>query len=198
MVKRLFDIVASGVGILILLPLLIVLAVIVKLTSPGKVFYKATRVGRYGNTFQLYKFRSMIVDAEKMGPGITLSGDVRVTKVGGFLRRTKLDELPQLFNVIKGEMSLVGPRPEDPRYVALYSSQQSEVLNVRPGITSPASLYYRNEESLLEKDNWEDQYIQQIMPAKLAIDLNYVQNGNLVTDLLIIFRTFKTILSPKL
>jgi lipopolysaccharide/colanic/teichoic acid biosynthesis glycosyltransferase len=197
MFKRLFDIFISGIGLLILLPLLVALTFLVKLSSTGPIFYRATRIGRDGVPFKLYKFRSMLVDANKLGPGITVSGDTRITRIGRYLRRTKLDELAQLFNVLKGDMSLVGPRPEDPRYVALYSQEQKQVLVVRPGITSPASIYYHDEEHLLRQADWENQYIQQVMPAKIAIDLNYVRTRNVMTDLLIIFRTFRSLFSRK-
>jgi len=130
-----------------------------------------------------------VVDADKQGPGITSAGDSRITKSGKFLRRTKLDELPQLFNVLLGDMSLVGPRPEDPRYVALYTQDQQVVLAAKPGITSAASLTYRNEEELLSQENWEEIYRNQIMPEKLAIDIDYLSNRTLFTDLKLIMQT---------
>ena len=131
----------------------------------------------------------MIVDADRRGPGITAAGDRRVTRIGAFLRRTKLDELPQLINVLRGEMSLVGPRPEDPRYVALYTEEQRQILRVRPGITSAASLAYRHEEQLLSGSDWETQYRQQVMPAKLALDLEYLSRRTMASDLVLIWRT---------
>ncbi len=139
--------------------------------------------------FELYKFRTMIVDADKIGPGVTASGDTRVTPVGKFLRRTKLDELPQLLNVLKGEMSLVGPRPEDSRYVMLYTPAQRQILDFVPGITSAASLAYRNEEEMLTGDDWETVYQTKVMPAKIAIDLEYMATANILTDLNLIFQT---------
>jgi len=190
--KRLFDMVVSGAALVALSPVLGGLALGVKLSSPGPVFYQATRVGRGGKLIKVYKFRSMVTGADKTGPGVTTAGDARVTPLGRILRRYKLDELPQLINVLRGEMSLVGPRPEDPRYVALYTPEQRLVLQVAPGITSPASLYYRDEEALLHGQDWETQYIQQIMPAKLAIDLDYVKNANLGQDMLIIWKTFQS------
>ncbi len=193
MAKRAFDVFLSAVGLLPLSPVFLVIAIAIRLDSPGPVFYRATRVGRDGKLFKLYKFRTMVADADKIGPGITTAGDPRVTRVGRFLRRTKLDEFPQLINVLKGEMSLVGPRPEDPRYVALYTPEQREVLRVRPGITSPASLRFRYEEGLLEGKNWEEYYIEEILPTKLAIDLEYVHTYNLLHDLIILFRTFVAI-----
>lgn len=194
MLKRLFDIVVSGVGLVVLLPVFLSLALWVKLSSEGPIFYRATRTGRYGHPFKLLKFRSMVVNADRVGPGITSAGDPRITPIGRMLRRTKLDELPQLINVLRGEMSLVGPRPEDPRYVALYTEAQRQVLNVRPGITSLASVAYRDEESLLTGSDWETCYVQQIMPAKLEIDLTYAHNATLWQDLQIILRTFRAIL----
>ncbi|MCB0048903.1 MAG: sugar transferase [Caldilinea sp.] len=188
-IRRLFDVAASALGLLLLSPLLLLLAIWVRLDSPGPIFYRARRVGRGGDLFALYKFRSMVVDADRQGPGITVSADRRVTRAGRFLRRTKLDELPQLLNVLKGEMSLVGPRPEDPRYVALYTPEQRGVLAVRPGITSAASLAFRHEEQLLGGANWETIYREQVMPAKLAIDLAYLEQRTLLSDLRLILRT---------
>ena len=195
--KRAFDILVSGTALVALWPILAALAAGVKLSSPGPVLYKATRVGRGGKLIRVYKFRSMVVSADKQGPGITTSGDARVTAIGRILRRYKLDELPQLLNVLRGDMSLVGPRPEDPRYVALYTPEQRRVLQVSPGITSPASLYYRDEESLLNGQDWETQYIQQVMPAKLAIDLEYVTKANLGQDISIIWKTFQSMWQPE-
>jgi lipopolysaccharide/colanic/teichoic acid biosynthesis glycosyltransferase len=194
--KRLFDIVFSVLILIMLSPLLLAISLIIRLTSPGPVFYRATRIGRSGQPFRLYKFRSMVVDADRRGPAITTAGDSRITPIGRVLRSTKLDELPQFINVLRGEMSLVGPRPEDPRYVALYTPEQRAVLDVRPGITSPASVYYRDEESLLSGADWERQYIEQIMPAKLKIDMDYARRGSLTDDLIIIWRTFLTMWQP--
>lgn len=193
MLKRLFDIVASAIGLLVLSPLLLILSLMVQLDTPGPIFYRATRVGRYGQPFKLLKFRSMVIDADKVGPGVTGAQDPRVTRSGRFLRRTKLDELPQLVNVLRGEMSLVGPRPEDPRYVAFYTDEQREVLNVRPGITSPASLKYRNEEALLVGEDWEKHYVEHVMPAKLAVDLEYVRKSSLARDLFTVINTIFSI-----
>lgn len=186
---RLIDVLAAAAGLLILSPLLLALALWVKLSSPGPIFYRARRVGRGGQPFHLYKFRTMVADADRRGPGITTAGDSRITPVGRFLRRTKLDELPQLLNVLKGEMSLVGPRPEDPRYVALYNAEQQRVLQVRPGITSPASLQYRNESELLRGRDWETVYTQEILPHKLALELDYLQKRSVWRDLGLIGQT---------
>lgn len=189
MLKRVFDVTAALAGLLILSPLFAAIELLIKLTSPGPVFYHAARVGRYGKPFTLYKFRSMVVGAQRLGPAITAQGDPRVTRIGRFIRRTKLDELPQLLNVLKGDMSLVGPRPEDPRYVALYTPDQRAILSVRPGMTSAASLAYRHEEALLSGTNWERFYRDDVMPRKLAVDLEYMQHANLLTDIGLIIRT---------
>lgn len=192
MAKRLLDIVASIGALLVLSPVMVMITLAVRLDSPGPVFYRATRVGRYGKHFKLLKFRSMVADADRNGPKVTTAGDNRVTRVGRFLRRTKLDELPQFLNVLKGDMSLVGPRPEDPRYVALYTPEQRVVLNVQPGITSPASVQYRHEEAVLAGEDWERLYIDEVMPEKLAIDLAYVNGSGVrvLRDLVILWQTF--------
>lgn len=190
---RLLDIGAAALGLALLSPLFLLVGLWIKLDSPGPVFYRAARVGRNGAPFRLYKFRSMVAGADRQGPGITATGDARVTRVGRFLRSTKLDELPQLINVLKGEMSLVGPRPEDPRYVALYTPEQCCVLAVRPGITSAASLAFRHEEQLLAGEDWETLYREQVLPAKLAIDLAYLERRTAFSDLRLVFRTIAAI-----
>lgn len=195
--RRLFDAVASTLGLVVLAPVMIVLAAVVKFHDGGPVFYASRRVGKQGRAFRLYKFRTMIVDSDRLGPGITTAEDRRITKVGTRLRRFKLDELPQLWNVLKGEMSLVGPRPEDPRYVAHYTPEQQQVLAVRPGITGAASLAYRSEERLLHGPDWEMVYLNEIMPAKLALDLDYLRRRTLWTDLGIILRTVKGLFSTQ-
>lgn len=186
---RLMDVVAATFGLIILAPLFIAVAVAIKLTDRGPIFYRARRIGRDGHLFKLYKFRTMRVGADKQGPGITTSGDARITPVGRWLRRTKLDELPQLLNVLKGEMGLVGPRPEDPRYVVLYTREQRKILAVRPGITSAASLTYRHEEELLAGPDWETVYRNEVMPAKLRIDLEYLAKRTIWSDIGLILRT---------
>lgn len=187
--KRAFDLLLSVAGMIALAPLFLAIAILIKCTSPGPVLYRARRAGRHGRPFTLYKFRTMVVNADRMGAGITAHDDPRITKVGQVLRRSKLDELPQLWNVVKGDMSLVGPRPEDPRYVADYTSEQRRVLSVRPGITGWASIQYRHEEQLLGVGNVDDVYRTQIMPHKLALDLEYVEQQSLGLDLLILFKT---------
>lgn len=189
---RLFDAVISAAGLILLAPLLAAVALAVKLSSPGPVFHRAIRVGRNGVLFDLYKFRSMHVT--QGGPFITKAGDPRVTATGRLLRRTKIDELPQLVNVLKGEMSLVGPRPEDPRYVAMYDAGQRRILSVRPGLTSPASLSFASEEDQLVGDDWERFYVERLMPEKLRIDLAYLERRSFWSDLGIIARTIAAVL----
>ena len=188
--KRAFDLIVALLAVLVLLPLLVILALAVALTSPGGAFFAQTRVGRGGQEFRLLKFRSMRPGSEAKGQ-LTVGGrDPRITAVGHFLRNTKLDELPQLINVLKGEMSLVGPRPEVPKYVALYTPEQRKVLDVRPGLTDYASLEYFEENALLgASENPEETYIQEVMPAKLALNAKYIQDMGLGTDLKILLRT---------
>lgn len=188
--KRLFDITASFFGILILSPLLIFIGLWVGLSSKGGVFYKQIRVGKNNKDFKLYKFRSMRVNSDKQGLLTVGSKDSRITKAGYFIRKYKIDELPQLINVLKGDMSFVGPRPEVRRYVDLYSEEQMKVLSVRPGITDPASIKYRNENDLLSSaSNPEQYYIQHIMPDKLKINIDYINKRTFFKDIKIIFQT---------
>lgn len=192
--KRAFDIVASGVGLILLSPLFFILAVWIKIDSKGPVFYRQVRVGRGNKDFRLFKFRSMRPDSDKLGL-ITVGGhDPRVTRSGYYIRKYKLDEFPQLINVFLGNMSLVGPRPEVRKYVEMYTPDQMRVLSVRPGITSLASIRYRNENDLLAAADDPDRvYVEKIMPDKLSIDLEYVERANLWNDIKIIFSTFKEI-----
>ena len=194
--KRLFDIFASGLGLLFLSPLFLVLAIWIKLDSPGPVFYRQVRVGRHNKDFRIYKFRSMKVGADKQGL-ITVGGhDPRITRSGYFIRKYKLDVVPQLINVFVGDMSLVGPRPEVRKYVDMYTPEQMHVLDVRPGVTSLASIRYRNENELLDKAEDPDQfYIDVVMQDKLAIDLEYVRNASFWYDIKLIFQTFWEIVS---
>ncbi len=187
--SRVLDVVASGIGLVLLVPLFAVVAAWVKLDSPGPVFYRARRVGKGGVEFCAFKFRSMVVGSDKAGPALTLPGDSRVTRSGSMLRRTKIDELPQLLNVLRGEMALVGPRPEDPRYVETYGEEQRQLLAVRPGITSPASLRYRCEEAELAGPDWETRYREIVLPDKLALDLAYLRNRSITSDLRVVART---------
>lgn len=189
-IKRAFDFVSSFLGIIVLSPVLLIICISIKITSPGPILFKQKRVGINGKCFNILKFRTMVVDAEKMGKQITVGADKRITSAGKFLRKYKLDELPQLFNVLKGDMSLVGPRPEVPRYVELYNEEQRKVLNVRPGITDLASLRYRDENDILgEVNNPEEYYINTIMPDKLSLNLEYINNNNFFYDIGIIFKT---------
>lgn len=195
MLKRAFDITASGLGLLCLSPLFAALAVWIKLDSRGPVFYRQTRVGKDNRDFRIYKFRSMRPDSDKKGL-ITVGGrDPRVTRSGYYIRKYKLDELPQLINVFLGEMSLVGPRPEVRKYVDMYTPEQMRVLSVKPGITSLASLRYKDENELLARAEDPDRcYIEKVMPDKIAIDLEYVDRASLLTDIKLIFSTIKGIL----
>ncbi len=194
MLKRTFDILASAAGLLLLSPLFLVVALWIKCDSRGPVFYRQTRVGRGNRDFRLFKFRSMYVDSDKKGL-LTVGGrDSRVTKSGYFIRKYKIDELPQLINVFTGDMSFVGPRPEVRRYVDLYTAEQLHVLDVRPGITDRASVKYRNENDLLAMaEDPEEYYVRVIMPDKLAMNLGYVAHHPLWSDIGIIFFTFAAI-----
>ena len=194
--KRLFDIVASGCGLLVLSPVLLVVAIWIKLDSPGPVFYRQVRVGYKNKDFRIFKFRSMRVGADK-GSLVTIGGrDPRVTRSGYFIRKYKLDELPQLINVFIGDMSLVGPRPEVRHYVDYWTPEQMHVLDVRPGITDPASIKFRNENELMgQAENPEEYYIQVIMQEKIKLYLEYVENASFMYDLMLIFKTFKVIIS---
>ncbi|MDF2448120.1 MAG: wcfS [Bacteroidota bacterium] len=196
MLKRLFDICVSLIGILVLLPLFLVISLAMVATCGFPVFYFQTRVGMHNKDFKLFKFRTMHANADKKGL-LTVGGrDPRVTPIGYYLRKYKLDELPQLFNVILGDMSLVGPRPEVRKYVALYSKDQQVVLSVKPGITDYASLEYINENELLShSSDPESTYINEIMPAKLALNKRYIDDQGLFTDLKVIFKTIRKIVA---
>ncbi|MFN3445313.1 MAG: sugar transferase [Bacteroidia bacterium] len=196
MFKRLFDIFCSALGIVILSPLFLILWVAVKLESHGPAFFMQTRVGKNNKEFKLYKFRSMYVDAEARGQLTVGMRDPRITKVGYNLRRFKLDELPQLLNVIKGDMSLVGPRPEVRKYVNMYTPEQMKVLDVRPGITDYASIQFINENELLaQAENPEEYYIQHIMPKKLEMNLDYIKSNHSFKDVSLILKTVLKIIS---
>lgn len=188
--KRLFDIVCSFFGLVFLSWLFVFVALWVGLSSKGGVFYRQRRVGRCNRDFTIYKFRSMRVNSDRQG-FLTIGGrDGRITKAGVFIRKYKLDELPQLFNVLRGDMSFVGPRPEVRKYVELYTEEQKKVLIVRPGITSLSSIKYRNENEILSRsDNPEQYYIDVIMQDKLAIELDYLEQRSLLTDIKVIFQT---------
>lgn len=196
MLKRIFDIICSFLGLIILSPFFIIICLLVGITSKGGIFYLQTRVGKNNQDFKLFKFRTMYTDSEKKGL-LTVGGrDPRITSIGYYLRKYKLDELPQLLNVFFGSMSLVGPRPEVRKYVDLYNDEQKKVLLVKPGITDYASLKYFSENELLAKSSKpEETYINEIMPAKLALNKKYILEHSLLTDIKIIFNTFKKIVS---
>lgn len=196
MLKRTFDILASGLGLLCLSPLFVIVAIWIKCDSPGPVFYRQLRVGRGNRDFYILKFRSMRIGSDS-GSLITVGGrDPRITSSGYYIRKYKLDELPQLINVLRGDMSLVGPRPEVRRYVSLYTEEQMHVLDVRPGITDLASIKYRNENELLEKAEDPDRYyVEVIMQDKLRINLEYVANHSFLYDMKMIFSTFWEIIA---
>jgi len=190
MIKRALDLVAASLGLILLSPLLLAIALAVRLDSPGPVIFRQRRVGRGFQPFEIYKFRTMVDRAPELGRPLTAGADPRITRLGGLLRATKLDELPQLVNVLKGEMSLVGPRPEVPRYVELFRDQYAEILRVRPGITDPASLVYRDESALLgAAGDPEAEYVARILPHKIALARQYCQQQTLLADIGVILRT---------
>lgn len=189
--KRVFDVLVSGMALLVLLPLFFGIAATIKLDSPGPVFFRQKRVGRFGKTFRIHKFRTMVTNAEVNGPLITVGADARVTRVGAVLRKRKLDELPQLIDVLIGSMSLVGPRPEVPQYIAYYPAEARElVLSVRPGITDSASIEFKDENEVLEraKDPY-GAYINDVLPIKIGYYTDYVRNRTFLGDLRIIGAT---------
>jgi lipopolysaccharide/colanic/teichoic acid biosynthesis glycosyltransferase len=192
--KRLFDFAVAAAGLLVLSPVMLLTALLIKIDSAGPVFFKQQRVGREFRPFMIYKFRTMIEDAPQRGAAITTGADPRITRAGRFLRRTKIDELPQLINVLKGDMSLVGPRPEVPRYVEMFREDYEEILSVRPGITDPASLRYQNEAELLALSaNAEEEYVRRVLPDKLKLAKAYVEHASFFYDLGLILKT-----TPKL
>jgi lipopolysaccharide/colanic/teichoic acid biosynthesis glycosyltransferase len=189
-VKRLFDIVCSALGLLLLLPLSLLIALAIKLAEGGPVFYGQIRVGQFGKPFRIWKFRSMVKEADKLGLPLTPEADCRITPLGSFLRRFKLDELPQLWNVLVGEMSFVGPRPEVPRYVEQYTAEQRDILRYKPGITDIASMLFRNEQALLQGcSDVEDFYLRYCLPKKIELNRQYATRANLAQDLWIILQT---------
>ena len=196
--KRLFDVIASGCGLLVLSPVFFVMAIWIKMDSEGPIFYRQVRVGRNNKDFRIFKFRSMRVGADK-GSLVTIGcHDPRITRSGYFICKYKLDEFPQLINVFLGEMSLVGPRPEVRHYVNYWTEEQMHVLDVRPGITDPASIKFRNENELMEKaEDPEDYYINVIMQEKIKLYLEYVKNASLGYDIKLIFQTFKVIITER-
>jgi lipopolysaccharide/colanic/teichoic acid biosynthesis glycosyltransferase len=189
--KRIFDLFFTLIGLPFLLPFLAIIALMIKLEDGGPVFFIQRRIGYKGNPFYMWKFRTMVIDAEKKGSLITVGNDPRITRVGYFLRKYKLDEFPQLLNVLKGEMSLVGPRPEVEKYVMLYNSEQRKVLDIIPGMTDPASIKYVNENEILaQAKDPEKIYIEKVMPEKIKLNLEYAEKATCWSDFLIIIKTF--------
>ncbi len=191
-VKRISDLLLSAIGLVILSPIFFIFAVWIKLDSTGPVFFRQVRVGLHGKPFRIYKFRTMIADAESKGRQITVGDDLRITTSGRFFRRYKLDEFPQLINVLLGDMSLVGPRPEVPRYVDMFQNEYREILTVKPGITDYAAIEFRDEEQILKKyDHPEEGYVKEVLPRKIKLYNKYLSERGLWTDLKLIFRTLQ-------
>lgn len=196
MIKRIFDIIFSSIGLILLSPIFIVIAISIILDSKGPVFFKQARVGQFNKDFKIFKFRTMYVNSDKLGLLTVGNKDSRVTKMGYVLRKYKIDEFPQLINVLAGSMSFVGPRPEVRKYVNYYSKDDLQILNAKPGITDLASIEYRNESELIKKaTNPEKKYIEEIMPAKIKLNKIYLSNYNIFTDIKIIIKTFASIIS---
>jgi len=196
MTKKLFDFLASLIGVIILSPILLIISLAIKLGSPGPILYHSLRIGKSKNPFKVYKFRTLVINADKIGGPSTSDDDPRLTKIGKFLRKYKLDELPQLFNVIKGEMSLVGPRPEVPEYAKLYKDEEQIVFSVKPGITDLASLWNDDEGAILKGSSEpEKTYLEKIRPEKVRLQIKYVKEKSFIGDLKIIFKTLKKILN---
>lgn len=192
MLKRLVDIFLSSIALVIVSPLFLIAAVLIKLDSAGPVFFRGTRVGRYAQLFRIFKFRTMVVNAEKIGGPSTKGDDPRITRVGTWIRRLNLDELPQFINVLKGEMSIVGPRPEVPQYVEFFSKEERAILSVRPGITDWATLWVRDEGRILEgSEDPEKAYMEKIWPEKHRLALEYVRKQSFLVDIKIMLRTLK-------
>jgi len=196
--KRFLDIVAATTALLVLAPLLGAVALLIKLDSRGPVFFKQQRIGKGFRPFWIYKFRTMRQGAEAALPPLTVSADPRITRVGGFLRQSKIDELPQLFNIVKGDMTLVGPRPEVPRYVAAFRRDYEEILTVRPGLTDLASLKYRDESALLgQSADPEEEYLKRVLPDKIRLGKEYIRRSSLLLDLALIAKTFRRVIFPR-
>ena len=195
MLKRAFDIVMSTMGLIVLGPFMLVMALWIKLSSKGPVFFRGQRVGRCGRPFRIFKFRSMVVDADKLGPLSTAAGDPRVTRAGRFVRKFKIDELPQLINVLLGQMSLVGPRPEVQKFIDMYAGEEKEILNVRPGITDWASIWNADEGTILAgSDDPDKAYAEIIRPTKLKLQLDYARHHSVWIDVRVIFYTMWKVL----
>ena len=194
MMKRFFDFTLSLVALIVLFPVFAVISILIKLDSPGTIFYRGPRVGKDGKLFKMFKFRTMVMNAAKLGGSSTANDDPRLTKAGIILRKHKLDELPQLINVCKGDMSFVGPRPEVKHYVDMFTDEEKSMLNVRPGITDWATLWNPDEGAVLAgSSDPEKTYLEKIRPEKIRLQLRYVQDHSFLTDMKIIFLTLKTI-----
>jgi len=193
LLKRIFDIVGSAIAILLLLPAMLAIALLVKFDSPGPALFRQRRLGRGERLFEMYKFRTMRIDGAEKGPSIKLLADSRVTHVGRILRRFDLDELPNLFNVLKGDMSIVGPRPEVPKYLQYYTADQKRVFSAKPGLTDLGTLAFRNEATLLAGEDPEQIYIKEILPRKILLNLEYIRRQSVLCDLGIILRTLVAI-----
>jgi lipopolysaccharide/colanic/teichoic acid biosynthesis glycosyltransferase len=194
MIKRVFDVIVAAVGLLLLTPLLLLVSLLIKFDSPGPVFFTQERMGRKFRSFRIYKFRTMVPDAPRLGGKITAGADPRITRTGRYLRWTKVDELPQLFNVLKGDMSVVGPRPEVRQYVELFRSDYEEILQVSPGITDLASMHYRHEAELLGRsENPEDLYVKEILPEKIKLAKEYLHRSSFFFDIVVLLKTFVAI-----
>jgi len=189
--KRVFDVIVAAVGLLLLTPVLLLVALLIKLDSPGPVFFTQERMGRRFQPFLIYKFRTMVPDAPRLGGTITAGADPRITRIGRLLRLTKIDELPQLLNVLKGDMSVVGPRPEVRQYVELFRSDYEEILQVSPGITDLASVQYRHESELLgQVENPEERYVNEILPEKIKLAKEYLHRSSFFFDMVVLLKTF--------
>ncbi|TGJ77839.1 UDP-N-acetylgalactosamine-undecaprenyl-phosphate N-acetylgalactosaminephosphotransferase [Caproiciproducens galactitolivorans] len=193
--KRVYDVVVSLIILTLLSPFFLLLAIAIKLDSKGPVFYRQTRVGRYNTDFKIFKFRTMVLDADKIGPPLTVGDDPRITRMGRIIRKLRLDEFSQLLNVLNGSMSLVGPRPEVRKYVEAYTPEYMATLLIRPGITATSSIAFKDEDRLLNAaENPEQVYIEQILPPKMAYNLEYMKNITLFNDIKIMFQTVGAVL----
>jgi lipopolysaccharide/colanic/teichoic acid biosynthesis glycosyltransferase len=192
--KRVFDLIAAFIGLVLLSPILLVISLWIKFSSKGPLFYSQKRVGKEFKEFDIYKFRSMVVDADKIGPSVTSGDDPRITEVGKFIRKTKIDELPQLLNVLKGDMSLVGPRPEVMKFVEKKRDEYKKVLSVRPGITDNAAIEFRDEETIMNQyEDKEKAYLDIILPKKIKLYYNYIDDITFLNDIKLILKTLKVI-----
>lgn len=197
-VKRAFDVVAALLILIILSPVFLIISLMIKLDSKGPVIFKQSRVTQYNRDFKIYKFRTMVNNADKIGSCVTTKGDARITRMGKLLRKCRLDEIPQLINVLKGDMTFVGTRPEVRKYVDAYSNEMMATLLLKAGITSEASIFYKDEDVLLANtDNVDDTYIKEVLPCKMVYNLNYIENFGFWYDILLMFKTFFAVVGIK-